>query len=578
MDLEYSVYLGQEQKNGFTGFLAEKNFFCVVEIFDGYTNEQGESLMSTLATTSTADFESLTGFDASISGILKRLNVPLDTSVAIGFKKNDVLYLKTVGSGEVHISRGKVLETIIKGDKTAAGKCKQNDLFIFTTAFFTESLKGITHTRELLRRKILLQDFPENIKGTIGAEDDTGAVSLFVQITGGYQAQDEQPVGPSVITKLTNTIHTYYEKIVGNINKKTIGIVLVLLFCVGIFGWNVSKGLRARGGVSVGQTLSYDDKKQQIESTIEKAAGETDAVPDAIQLLQTVKGDITALKLMAPKDKQQEVADLQTKADSTESTLLKRVSKTPDEYYDFTVEEKTAQGTKLYVSDDKLFVLNPNGKVYILTLEKKSLDTRSVSKKVSLNSLVAGYDKNAYVLNPEEGILTIDEANKNKLVIPKETQWGNIPSFQVYNGNIYLLDGTNNALYKYSVTTDGYGDRTSYFKGSYADMNTDSTFAIDVSVYVATDNTVIKYTAGLRDDFKFSVPGDNITITKVITHTDQTELYVWDKKNGALYIVTRDGVYERQVTSSLFTQVSDVEVYNNKALLLKGAKLYSIDL
>ena len=109
-------------------------------------------------------------------------------------------------------------------------------------------------------------------------------------------------------------------------------------------------------------------------------------------------------------------------------------------------------------------------------------------------------------------------------------------------------------------------------------MDKSSTFAIDISVYVSNSDSVTKYTAGLRDDFKLTIPGENITLSKVITHSDQKELYIWDKKNNALYITTRDGTYERQVTASLLGQVSDVEVYNDKAYLLKGAKLYRIDL
>jgi short-subunit dehydrogenase len=109
-------------------------------------------------------------------------------------------------------------------------------------------------------------------------------------------------------------------------------------------------------------------------------------------------------------------------------------------------------------------------------------------------------------------------------------------------------------------------------------MNTTSTFAIDVSVYVATKDSVTKYTAGLRDDFKLTIPGEGIEITKVITHTDQTKLYLWDKKMSALYISSREGVYERQVVAPLFSQATDVEVYNDVVYLLKGSKLYSIEL
>jgi len=216
--------------------------------------------------------------------------------------------------------------------------------------------------------------------------------------------------------------------------------------------------------------------------------------------------------------------------------------------------------------------------VYILTLEKKAYEKISLGKKVSKDTLVAGYEKNTYVLEPLNGITKIDDAGKAKLSIPKESQWDEIAGMQVYNGNIYLLDGGNNALYKYPVTTDGYGDRVSYFKGSYDDMDVTSSFAIDISVYISTGANVTKYTAGLKDDFKLTLPGSGVKITKTITHTDQTKLYLWDKQNSTLYISDRDGNYLRQVAAPLFGQANDIEVYNDTAYLLKGSKLYSIAL
>ncbi len=578
MDVEYSIYLGQEQKNGFTGFLAEKNFFCVVEIFDGYTSEQGEQLMSLLAEVGNTSFDSLASFDASVSALFKRLNTPLDTSIAVGYKKNQVLYLKTIGTGEIYLGRGRAFERIIQGTINAAGKYEKNDFYVFTTSFFTQSLKGIAHTKALLHKHTSIRDFPEHIKQTIGPDDDTGAVALFVKMTEHQELYISGQPQKSVISKMKEFVQRKFEAASTIEKRKKIIIGIILLICVGLFGWNITRGIQNRGGVQIGQGQSYDEKKQSIESAIEQASTKTDDISDGIQTLQDARGTVLTLKKTAPKDKQNELEALQKKITDTESVLLKREYKDPQEYYTFAVEEKDAKGTKLSLFEDKAYVLNPDGKVYVLTLEKKSLVKVELPKKVNEDSLVAGYEKNTYVLNSEEGIVRVDETNKGKVVLPKETQWNSISSMQVYNGNIYLLDGGNNALYKYPVTTDGYGDRVSYFKGTYMDMDTGSSFAIDISVYVANKDVVTKYTAGLKDDFKLTIPGSNINITKIITHTDQTDLYMWDKKNGTLYIASREGVYKKQIATPAFSQAADVEVYNNKAFLLKDAKLYAIDL
>ena len=579
MDTEYSIYLGQEQKNGFTGFLAEKNFFCVVEIFDGYTNEQGEALMSALAEVGSTDYDSLIHFDSSVSDLCKRLNIPIDSSIAIGYKKNQILYLKTIGTGEIYLGRGKMFERIIHGTINASGKYEKDDFYIFTTSFFTQSLKGIIHAKALLHKHTSVREFPENIKQSVGVEDDTGAVALFVKVTPHNElyssGQPERSTsGLDIVTKIKRSLGAIkmFDK------RKKIAIGVAILICLGLFGWNISKGIQNRGGLQVGGGKSFDEQKQQITTSIEQASTKTEDISGGLQLIQTAYTTLESMKKTASKDRLQEVNDLQKEITDVESTLLKRTSKVAQEYYDFAVEEKDVQGTKVSVFEDKAYVLNPMGKVYILTLEKKSLLKVNLPKKVSNDSLVSGYEKNTYVLNPEEGIIKVDDMGKGKIIIPKESQWSSISSMQVYNGNIYLLDGGNNALYKYSVTTDGFGDRVSYFKGSYMDMDITSSFAIDVSVYIANKATVTKYTAGLRDDFKLEIPGNNISITKIITHTDQTELYLWDKSNGVLYIASRDGLYERQIVSSIFSQATDIEVYNNKAFLLKNSKLYSIDL
>lgn len=568
MDTEYSVYLGAEQKNGFTGFLSESNFFCIVEIFDGYTAEQGEVLMSALAEVGEAEMDSLMNFDASVSGVLKRLNVPLDTSVAVGYRKKSALYLKTVGTGEIYIQRGKIFEKIIGGNNIASGMYQKSDLYMLTSSFFTDSLKGTHHVKSFVHKNPHIREYPELVKQHVGMEDDTGAIALFIRL----QGQIQNDVNVTYPSRLKDYIRKHVQ-----ISKKSITFGVIGM-CVFVLGWSILNGFQKNGGISLNQSSSFDTKVTQAEQTIEEARTKTDMVSEGMNNLDDVKNIIESLKKTASKDQQSKISELQAKALEVENLLLKRESKEAQLHYDLTVEEKGAMGTKFALFEDKAFILNPEGKVYIFALEKKSLEKRKLTKKPSADSLIGGYEKNAFVLDPKEGIIRIDDAGTNKTVITKETQWNEISSMQIYNGNIYLLDGGNNALYKYPVTTDGYGDRTSYFKGSYLELDTHSTFAIDIAVYVANATTVEKYTAGIRDDFSFKLPTETATIDKIITHTDQTELYLWNKKEGLLYITGRDGVYKKQIISAALKDATDVEVYKNVVYTLQGNNIYRIEL
>lgn len=568
MDTEYSVYLGAEQKNGFTGFLSESNFFCIVEIFDGYTAEQGEVLMSALAEVGEAEMDSLMNFDASVSGVLKRLNVPLDTSVAVGYRKKSALYLKTVGTGKIYIQRGKIFEKIIGGNNIASGMYQKSDLYMLTSSFFTDSLKGTHHVKSFVHKNPHIREYPELVKQHVGMEDDTGAIALFIRL----QGQIQNDVNVTYPSRLKDYIRKHVQ-----ISKKSITFGVIGI-CVLVLGWSILNGFQKNGGISLNQSSSFDTKVTQAEQTIEEARTKTDMVSEGMNNLDDVKNIIESLKKTASKDQQSKISELQAKALEVENLLLKRESKEAQLHYDLTVEEKGAMGTKFALFEDKAFILNPEGKVYIFALEKKSLEKRKLTKKPSADSLIGGYEKNAFVLDPKEGIIRIDDAGTNKTVITKETQWNEISSMQIYNGNIYLLDGGNNALYKYPVTTDGYGDRTSYFKGSYLELDTHSTFAIDIAVYVANATTVEKYTAGIRDDFSFKLPTETATIDKIITHTDQTELYLWNKKEGLLYITGRDGVYKKQIISAALKDATDVEVYKNVVYTLQGNNIYRIEL
>lgn len=569
METEYSVYLGQEQKNGFTGFLSENNFFCIVEIFDGYTSEQGELLMSALAEVGTAEMESLNQFDSSVSGVLKRMNVPVDTSVAVGYKKKTSLYLKTVGTGEVYVQRGKIFERIIGGNNIAAGAYHRNDMYMFTSSFFTDSLKGTHHVKSFLHKNPHLREYPELVKQHVGMDDDTGAIALFVRIHPQHLPSTQ---GTASAFNLQDTIKRYIHP-----SKKQI-LMAVAGLCALVLIGSIFSGLQKRGGLSLKPQASFDVKLDEVNKTIDAAEAKTDLVSEGMNDLDDAKQIIAGLKRTASNSQKERITETEKRISEAEATLLKRETKEAKEYGDLASEEKGAKGTKLSLFEDTAFILNPEGSVYVYSLEKKSLVKRKLAKKVASDSLIGGYEKNGFVLDPESGIIRVDEEGKTKTVIAKEDQWNSISSMQIYNGNIYLLDGGNNALYKYPVTTDGYGDRTSYFKGSYLDMDTHSTFAIDIAVYVANATEVEKYTAGIRDEFSYKAPQDTITITKIITHTDQTELYLWSKKEGLLYIMSREGVYKKQVASSALKTASDVEVYNGAAYTLEGSKIYRIEL
>jgi len=567
MDTQYAVYLGHEQQNGFTGFLAEKNFFCVVEIFDGYTQDQGELLMAALSEVQQSTFDNLVAFESAITGILKRLNVPLDTSIAAGYMRGDIFYLKTGGTGQIYLHRGKATEKIIFGDNIASGKCVEHDLFIFTTSFFTESLKGIHTLKSLLHTKNSLEDYPEHIKHTLDKQDDTGAVALFVgavkasQIYATPAAYDRQGIDKKM------AIIEWFKK------QKKIVLVGILIVCIASFAWNMR-------GKFASQTVSpFSAKMQELNTLLEKTNSEKEDMFGAMVTLENAQNVMALLNHMSEsKDHQKEMDTLQKRIRNLKDEVLKREYPTAAEFFNLNVEEKNAQATVCSLVGDELLLLNPSGVIYRLSLDKKSLTKQKLSKSVPMGTLVGGYDANIYLYEPHLGIIRVDSEGKQKTVVAQDSAWGAIGGIQLYNGNIYLLDREVGGVIKYAGIPDGFGDKVAYFQGSHDSTDQTSTLAIDSSLYVSTATTVAKYTAGLKDEFQFKLPEADSAITKVIAHKDEAQIYIWDKKKGALLTYTKDGGYVKQVVVSDLKKATDVEIYKSQAFLLMGSQIIRIGL
>ncbi len=560
MNTTYAVYLGKEQQNGFTGFHSEKNFYCVVEIFDGYTLEQGEDLMSALAQAGAAEFDSLVGFDAAISSILRRHNIPLDTSVAVGYFKEDVLYLKTVGSGEVYIHRGRATERIIFGNTMASGRCKKNDSYIFTTSFFTQSLKGVQRLKDCFSSHHTLVEYPDYIKSQIDHEDDTGAVALIVR-TG----EDTNEVVPSETNTNTSVFQGVGQRITTFPYKRPL-LIGVLTLCIAALLWNVAGGfVSKKNGAS---TQSFE----KVESLITEIESSKDDTTKALDLVNQARSE---LKIMKQSEK---VNELNARLQTIEDEVLGRQTKGSELFYDLTIEEKTAKGHKITVSGDIAYILDESGSIYVFSLEKKSLEKRSYSKQIAKESVVAGYENKAYVLDPAIGIIELDENNKSKVVVARDEAWSNIGGMHLYNGNIYILSRGDGDIYKYLVFSEGFGDKSSYFKGSYDLIEDSSTFAIDSSIYVLSSKGITKYTSGLKDTIEFTFPQDNLTLTKVLAHPDESELVVWNKTDGVVYVFTKEGGYQKQIVNDKLKKASDIELYNSQLFLLLGNTIFKIDL
>jgi len=534
--LSYKTTIYQEEKKskGYCGSIVQNNFFFLLEIENGISQEQGEELIKQIKEEIVqTSIMGLSDFDAFFSEIIKTKNIPIHFSFAASFLKDNIFYLKTSGRGKIVIRRKDQIATLISGDKSASGYVEKDDLFILTTFNFDD--RRIEYSVD--QPMALLIDFKnEEIP---------------------YQSEGRQ------------------------FEKKTITFSVVILLII-ILVWSVVLGYNRRINSEAQKKigLSRDLITEKLNSAEEVASLN---INRALVLLSESREEVNKLKKSASllpikSGFEGQLGELEAKILQVENKILKKEKANYSEFYDLTIDDKTAKGDKLYLEGDNLSILDKiGGRIYHLSLEKKSL-TKDQANEIKKATLTANYEDSKYFYIPQYGVYQIDDKGKAKKIIDNDKDWGVITDFWVFNSNIYLLDTGKDEIFKYLNAGDGFGAKNSYFaSGQAVDLSWVKSLAIDASLYLGGGNSIIKFTSGLRDGFKLNLPQANFSFTKVFTTKNLDEVYAWDKGQGIVYVMDKDGEFISQISSDILSKGTDIVVYNKSIYVLLNNKIFKIE-
>src|SRR3989344_4652023 len=560
-------YVGKQYENGFVGYLAQDNFFVVLSIEEGTTQDDGQKLLDDLKQALlAATITNLSEFESQLSAIVVKLNFPAHFNLASGYLNNNVLYIKTVGKGQIYYRRGHEFDLLMDGDKSASGYIQEYDCAIFTTLNSREQVGAVSDMKSF-RDMSPPQDIVEKLKNEKYEEHEAGFIALCVEFssqaatvipspspeptpavatTPPAVSESQTPLSPqtapvSPVSSAQPPVQPHEKSytlptVQFFTSKKFTIIAVIIVFAILV--WSLIFGVQRREEAK--RQKRFDDSKTKIEASLEKAASEA-----------FINFDQSTIYI-----------------NEAENVIVKREEKASEEFYDLALEDKDAQGSTVYLDGDQLAILdNKNSTVYVLSLDKKSL-TSYVSSDVKDGLLVSLYDNQVFFFSKSRGIYKFESESKAKQVIKPDSRWGNIVDMEVYNGNIYLLDSGRDEVYKYLVAESGYSDKSSYFQeGQSVDLEDAVDMSIDSAIYVALKNEAIKYVTGVKDQFATSFPEPTPNIAGIYTNGDIEQVFVWDTALGNLYVLEKDGKYNRQIASSIVKRAKNVVVYNNKALV-----------
>lgn len=560
---DVGFYLGREKTDGFSGLVDENNLFLTIEIEVGITPDIGRELTAYIREKiSPIVIENLQQFDSFIANIIKDKNLPSGLSISAGYLKGSIFYLKTVNQGVVYMRRNNKLVKLIEHDETASGFIKEEDVFVFTFGKFIRLLgdeSGLN--RKFDHRPI--SEIIDEITPELLAKDDWGTAALFLKVK-----KYEEGLKP---------VSDFFEKSEKK-SKKTLTFITVFILGVILF-WSAGLGYvrRSREDNQKKINMARDLISQKLDKAEEVAFLN---ISSALNLIADSKEEINKLKSQTPlrsSSFKKQVGELEQMIKNAENKIFKKEEKKYNEFFDLTIDNKNAKGDRFYLFNDQLLILDKiNGVLFNFSLKNKSLD-KDQSNELKKSILLALFEEKKYFFITGEGVFQIVDG-KAKKIIENDKDWGKITDLAVFNGNIYLLDQEKDEIWKYLSTESGFGNKNPYFQsGQSIDLSQVNSLSVDGSIYLAGNSIMVRYTSGLRDEFRIELPDGNVDITKIFTSRDLNKVYGWSKSKGTVYIMDKNGSYQEQINSKILSTGTDMVVYDDIIYVLQGSRIYKIE-
>lgn len=563
----HSVYIGKGE-GAYSGFFNGSNFYLILQIdSDHGERDPATTLGQHIASQSV---NNLADFENCVASGMRVLNLPAGSTVSAAYISQGILYLKTLGEGTVFLKKGKQMACVIKGNNGASGYIEEGDTVVLTTESFVNRL-AVKDLYHISGEKI------QNISNSITRhlKSDSGDVAFFIRFS--HRQEVEKP--HNLRSQRVQFLFSWLEnlKLIKEErgSRRTLTIIVVALIGL-LLIWSVLLGYGRR---------TEAEFQKKVNAAKELITQKLDQAED-VAFLNMARSQVLIAESRTELDKLQsaignrykkEIKDLTDLISVKESKITKKEEKQANEFFDLTIEHKNSQGDKMAINDDRVVVLDKiNENVYIISLTKKSLEKRSISR-IKNPSFAALYNSNVYVYSSGNGIYEVSDTD-NKKIIENDPEWKNIVDMVAYNGTLYLADAGQGQLYKYVASDEGFSAKIPYFKPSKTGLSDMRSIAIDGSIYINTKDEVYKYITGVSDTFTTEYPEAVGSVEKVITSVDLEKAYIWDKEKSAIYILAKDGVYERQLRSEFLAKASDVKVFGSSIYLLIKSKIYEISL
>lgn len=261
----------------------------------------------------------------------------------------------------------------------------------------------------------------------------------------------------------------------------------------------------------------------------------------------------------------------------------------PATFYDFSFLKAKPGISSAALHEGLMVALDfENGSIYSLGTDNKSGQIVG-GGDFKENSFVDFAGDSLFVYSPF-GIRKKDMSTNSslKLATKNASSSGEIAAMASFGGNLYLLDPSNNQIWKYLGTEEGgFASPVPYVQpGLNLDLSGALGMTIDGFIYVFDKDIIWKFASGAPEELKLkSLAAPLGSINSVFASEEAKNIYIWDGTDNRIIVVNKEGVYQAQYqisgtrgqglgTSTII--LADEKL--KKIFLVSGEKVYGIDI
>ena len=431
---------------------------------------------------------------------------------------NNQLYLAITGDCQVILKRHDQISLLLSGaygqTEILSGPIQNQDrIFLLTNSFF-EKITWVKIKQYLSDPKI--QNVEENFLSAIySLNDQKDLAAAFI----------ETEVEENLVVTEDNNQTTVFEPIINiaqqksnflslfkknkktdsvfvvnhqtnELNKRkkfsiiTISLLLIILVSSVYFGHQKNQSNK--------NEQQYQQLKSQLEDQINKINQTKtlnfDSATSIANEAQKTLSQILALNLH-PDEIEKYNSELKNFLSQTGSST----NFTPDFVYDVSQIVNQSQFKKIIFNNNQLYLFDPtNGRLDSFNPKNQSTKNLISSPKLKTATNFVFDNTNLYILSPE-GISLLE---KNSLTSKIKFDKLSATDFKFWNGAAYVLDSTNQSIWKFTPNSTGFSKAQSWLKNNDK-LDTNSTsLSIDGKIWVLAQNGLISsYLSGVKNEF-----------------------------------------------------------------------------